>query len=108
MTKLDNEGIGSMVRAELSSRTRLSTTELVDERSLDDVGIDSLALIDVLMSLQEHVSAEQGLSIDDVDELDVLPWLETVGDLVAFATSFVSDSEQSAFVGKPTALSGVG
>src|SRR5215471_15994674 len=107
MTKLDNESIGSMVRSELSSRTGLSTTELIDETSLDDVGIDSLALIDVLMSLQERISAEQGLSIDDVDELDVLPWLETVRDLVAFATSFVSDSEQSVFVGNPTALSGV-
>jgi acyl carrier protein len=107
MIKLDNERIRSMVRAELSSRTGLSTTELVDETSLDDIGIDSLALIDVLMSLQERISAEQGLSIDDVDELDVLPWLETVRDLVAFATSFVSDSEQSVFVGNPTALSGV-
>jgi hypothetical protein len=59
------------------------------------------------MSLQERISAEQGLSIDDAEELDVLPWLETVKDLVAFAASFVSDSEQSFFVGKPTALSGV-
>jgi acyl carrier protein len=107
MTKLDNEGIGSMVRAELSSRTGLPTAELVDETSLDDVGIDSLALIDMLMSLQERILVEQGLSIDDVEELDVLPWLETVKDLVAFATSFVSDTEQSVFVGKPTALSGV-
>jgi acyl carrier protein len=102
---LDDERIGSMVRAELSSRTGLRTAELVDETSLDDVGIDSLALIDVLMSLQERILAEQGLSIDDVEEPDALPWLETVRDLVAFATSFMSDSEPSVSVGNPTALS---
>jgi acyl carrier protein len=106
MIKLDDERIRSMVRAELSSRTGLSTTDLVDETSLDDVGIDSLALIDVLMSLQERISAEQGLSIEDVEELDVLPWLETVRDLIAFATTFMFDNEP-VFVGKPTALSGV-
>jgi acyl carrier protein len=104
---LDDERIGSMVRAELSSRTGLPTAELVDETSLDDVGIDSLALIDVLMSLQERILAQQGLSIDDVEEPDALPWLETVSDLVAFATSFMSDSEQSVFVGNPMALSDV-
>jgi acyl carrier protein len=102
---LDDERIGSMVRAELSSRTGLRTAELVDETSLDDVGIDSLALIDVLMSLQERILAEQRLSIDDVEEPDALPWLETVRDLVAFATSFMSDSEPSVSVGNPTALS---
>lgn len=107
MIKLDDEGIRSMVRAELSSRTGLPTAELVDETSLDDVGIDSLALIDVLMSLQERILAEQGLSIDDVEEPDALPWLETVRDLVAFATSFMSDSEQCVFVGNPTVLSDV-
>jgi acyl carrier protein len=102
---LDDERIGSMVRAELSSRTGLRTAELVDETSLDDVGIDSLALIDVLMSLQERILAEQRLSIDDVEEPDALPWLETVRDLVAFATSFMSDGEPSVSVGNPTALS---
>jgi acyl carrier protein len=102
---LDDERIGSMVRAELSSRTGLRTAELVDETSLDDVGIDSLALIDVLMSLQERILAEQRLSIDDVEEPDALPWLETVRDLVAFATSFMSDSEPSVSVGNPTDLS---
>jgi acyl carrier protein len=107
MIKLDDERIRSMVRAELSSRTGLPTANLVDETSLDDVGIDSLALIDVLMSMQERILAEQGLSIDDVEEPDALPWLETVRDLVAFATSFMSDSEQSVFVGNPTALSDV-
>jgi acyl carrier protein len=105
MITLDDERIGSMVRAELSSRTGLPTAELVDETSLDDVGIDSLALIDLLMSLQERILAEQGLSVDDVAEPDALPWLETVSDLVAFATSFVSDSEQPVLVGNPTGVS---
>jgi acyl carrier protein len=107
MIRLDDERIRSMVRAELSSRTALPTAELVDETSLDDVGIDSLALIDVLLSLQERILAEQGLSIDDMEEPDALPWLETVRDLVAFATSFMSDSEQSVSVDNPTALSAV-
>ena len=95
MIELDDERVRSMVRAELSSRTGLPTANLVDETSLDEVGIDSLALIELLMSLRERIVTEQGLSIDAVEQPDALPWLETVGDLVAVATSFMSDSEQS-------------
>ena len=40
------------------------------------------------MTLREQVLADRGLSIDDVDDPDVLPWLETVGELISFAATF--------------------
>jgi len=80
--------VGVQVRAELAARTGVPASELTDDASLSDVGLDSLALIEVLMSLREQILADRGLVLDDVDDPDVLPWLETVGELIAFAATF--------------------
>ena len=84
------------VRAELAAKTGVPASELTDAASLSDVGLDSLALIEVLMSLRERILADRGLSLDDVGDPDVLPWLETVGELIAFAATFAPCSEAPA------------
>jgi aryl carrier-like protein len=80
--------VGIQVRAELAAKTGVPESELTDDASLSDVGLDSLALIEVLMSLREQILADRGLVLDEVDDPDVLPWLETVGELIAFAATF--------------------
>ena len=83
--------IHAQVRAELAAKTGVPVVELTDEASLSDIGLDSLALIEVLMSIREQLLADRGLSIDDAEDPDVLPWLETVGELVGFAATFAPD-----------------
>jgi acyl carrier protein len=79
--------VHARVRAELAAKTGVPASELTDDASLSDVGLDSLALIEVLMSLREQILVDRGLSLDDADDPDVLPWLETVGELIAFAST---------------------
>ena len=92
MTMLSEDALSgdvhTRVRAELATRTGVPVAELTDDASLSDIGLDSLALIEVLMTLREQFLADRGLSIDDVDDPDVLPWLETVGELISFAATF--------------------
>jgi acyl carrier protein len=77
------------VQTELAARTGMPVVDLTDEAQLTDIGLDSLALIEVLMSLREQVLADRGLSMDDADDPEFLPWMETVGDLIEFAATFV-------------------
>jgi acyl carrier protein len=86
------DDVGGRVRIELEARTGVPAAELTDEASLSDIGLDSLALIEVLMSLREQVLAERGLSMDDADDPEFLPWMETVGDLIGFAATFAPSS----------------
>ena len=91
-----SDDVGARVRRELAAKTGVPDFELTDEASLSDVGLDSLALIEVLMSLREQVLADRGVSIDDAEDPDVLPWLETVGELISFATTFADGPEANA------------
>ena len=81
--------IRAHVRAELAVKTGAPLSEIDDDMSLADIGLDSLGLIEVLMSLREQILADRGLSTDDVEDPEVLPWLETVGELIHYAASFV-------------------
>ena len=92
MTMISTD-VHAQVREELAAKTGVPVWELTDEASLSDVGLDSLGLIEVLMSLREQMLAARGLSIDDADDPDVLPWLETVGELISFAATFTPDPE---------------
>ena len=59
---------------------------------LSDVGLDSLSLIEALLSVREQILEGLGLSVDDVSDPPTLPWLETVGELIAFVRSSVPAS----------------
>jgi len=85
--------VDAHVRAELEAKTGTPVSELGGEVALADIGLDSLALIEILLSLRERLFVGCGLSIDEADEPDSLPWLETVDELIAFAATFSADAD---------------
>ena len=67
------------------SRSRcFATTPL-----LADVGLDSLSLIQALLTVREDILEDLGVAVDDVEDPPALPWMETVGELIAFVRSSV-------------------
>ena len=90
MTSFANaDRIGAMLRAELAAVTGEPVAVFRDDALLSEVGLDSLSLIEALLSVREQILDDLGLSVDDVADPPTLPWLETVGDLTAFVRSSV-------------------
>jgi hypothetical protein len=85
----DADRIGALLRAELAAVTGEPIAVFRDDALLSDVGLDSLSLIEALLSVREQILEDLGLSVDDVTDPPTLPWLETVGDLTAFVRSSV-------------------
>ena len=85
----DADRIGALLRAELAAVTGEPIAAFRDDALLSEVGLDSLSLIEALLSVREQILEELGLSVDDVADPPTLPWLETVGDLTAFVRSSV-------------------
>ncbi len=81
--------IPDMLRAELAAVTGEPLSAFRDDALLSDVGLDSLSLIEALLSVREAVLDDLGLSPDDVPDPPTLPWMETVGELIAFARASV-------------------
>lgn len=88
-TATDVDRISMLVRTALAAVTGESTEAFRDDTLLGDAGIDSLALIEALMALREQILDDSGIPADDASELPTLPWLETVGELIAFVSSWV-------------------
>lgn len=84
MTSAMDERVSTALRAELAVVTKEPLSSFTDDALLSDVGLDSLALIEVLVSVREQLLADLGLSADEISEPPTVPWLETVGELVAF------------------------
>jgi hypothetical protein len=81
--------IPDMLRAELAAVTGEPVSVFTDDALLTDVGLESLSLIQALLTVREEIIEELGLSVDDVEDPPALPWMETVGELVAFARASV-------------------
>jgi hypothetical protein len=88
----DVDRIPEMLRAELAAVTGEPIAVFRDDALLSDVGLDSLSLIQALLSVREEVLEDLGLCVDDVDDPPTLPWMETVGELIAFARASVPSS----------------
>ena len=86
---IDDNSIAALLRAELAAVTGEPIEVFRDDALLSDVGLDSLSLIQALLSVREQILEDLGLSVDDVGEPPTLPWLETVGELIAFVRSSV-------------------
>ena len=84
-----DERIPDMLRAELAAVTGQPVAVFTDEAMLGDVGLESLSLIEALLSVREQILDDMGLSVDDVSDPPTLPWMETVGELIAFVRSSV-------------------
>ena len=81
--------IAALVRAELAAVTGEPIAVFQDDALLSDVGLESLSLIEALLSVREQILDDLGLSADDVPDPPTLPWMETVGELTAFVRSSV-------------------
>jgi hypothetical protein len=79
--------VPEMVRSELAAVTGEPVGLFADDALLGELGIESLALIEALLSVREQILEELGLAVDDVDDPPTLPWMETVGELIAFVRS---------------------
>ena len=78
-----------MLKSELAAVTGEPIAAFRDDALLSDVGLDSLSLIEALLSVREQILEDLGLSVDDVSDPPTLPWMETVGELIAFVRSSV-------------------
>jgi hypothetical protein len=85
----DVDPISALLKSELAAVTGEPIAAFRDDALLSDVGLDSLSLIEALLSVREQILEDLGLSVDDVSDPPTLPWMETVGELLAFVRSSV-------------------
>ena len=87
MTTFSADRVPTLLREELAAVTGEPASVFVDDALLGDLGVDSLALIEALMSVRDQLLEDMGLTAEDVGEPPTLPWIETVGELVAYVRS---------------------
>ena len=87
MTAFSADRVPTLMREELAKVTGEPASVFTDDALLGDVGVDSLALIEALMSVRDEILEDMGLTADEVGEPPTLPWIETVGELIAYVRS---------------------
>jgi aryl carrier-like protein len=87
VTSITRDRIPTLLRAELAAVTGEPVEAFRDDALLSEVGVDSLGLINVLLNVRDQILDEVGLSVDDVGEPPVLPWLETIGEVIVYVRS---------------------
>jgi acyl carrier protein len=83
--------IPELLRTELAAVTGEPVAVFQDDALLSDVGVDSLALIDALLRVRDQILEDLGLSVDDAGDPPTLPWMETVGELIAYVRSSIPE-----------------
>ncbi|TLM79475.1 MAG: acyl carrier protein [Actinobacteria bacterium] len=77
---MDNEEIFEKVKEVVVDNLNVDAEDVVEDASfLDDLGADSLAIVEIVMALEDHF----GVSIPDEDAERI----KTVGDAVAYIAS---------------------
>jgi hypothetical protein len=89
MTVSKPDPIGTLLRTELARATGEPIAVFRDDALLSDLGVDSLSLVEALLSTREQILANLGIPVDDVDDPPTLPWIETVDELVAYVRSSI-------------------
>lgn len=80
-TPLDREAILNMVRVQLAEILEKNPGDIAEDASFSALGADSLALIELVESIEEHLASyASGFHIDDED----LEGLATVRDAVDY------------------------
>jgi acyl carrier protein len=92
MTATGTSSVDGIVRTALAARTGAPVDDLVDDMPLAEAGLDSLDLIELLVSTSERIAVEYEVVLDVTGDSEGLPWMETVGDLVALVTASASDA----------------
>jgi len=89
MTSLADIDVPGLLRSELAAVTGEPIEAFRDDALLADLGLDSLSLIQALLTVREDILEDLGVAVDDVEDPPALPWMETVGELIAFVRSSV-------------------
>ena len=84
--------IPTLLRAALAAITSQPVDTFSDDALLSDFGVDSLALIEVLLTVRDQILEDLGVSVDEVGQPPELPWIETVGELVAYVRSTIPET----------------
>jgi acyl carrier protein len=92
MTATGTSSVDGIVRSALAARTGAPAEALVDDVPLAETGLDSLDLVELLVSAWEGIAAEYGVALDATGASEGLPWMETVGDLVGFVSASAVDA----------------
>ncbi|HEY5111560.1 MAG TPA: acyl carrier protein [Acidimicrobiales bacterium] len=67
-TPLDRAAILVLVRDQLAEILESSPSDIAEDASFEDLGADSLALIELVEALEEHLASySEGFHIDDED-----------------------------------------
>jgi acyl carrier protein len=83
-TPLDRAAILSIVREQLAEILEKSPSDIAEDESFSELGADSLALIELVEALEEHLeSYSAGFHIDDED----LEGLTSVRDAVDYVAA---------------------
>jgi len=84
--------VDDLVIAALAEQTGVAAETIEATTDLGDLGVDSLALVEMLVALRDELDPDpDGGAAED----DVMPWLETVGDVVEFARTFAAEERSS-------------
>jgi acyl carrier protein len=92
MTATGTSSVDWIVRSALAARTGAPAEDLVDDLPLAEAGLDSLDLVELLVSAWEEIAVEYGVVLDATGDSEGLPWMETVGDLVEFVSASAVDA----------------
>ena len=89
MTASEFDPIATLLRRELARATGEPIAVFRDDALLSDLGVDSLSLVEALLSTREQIFGDLGIPVDDVDDPPTLPWIETVDELVTYVRSSI-------------------
>jgi hypothetical protein len=89
MTVAEQDPIGGLLRTELARATGEPISIFRDDALLSELGVDSLSLVEALLSTREQILTDLGIPLDDVDDPPTLPWIETVDELIAYVRSSI-------------------
>jgi acyl carrier protein len=94
MTVSEPDPIANLLQTELARATGEPIAVFRDDALLSDLGVDSLSLVEALLNTREQILADLRIPIDDAGDPPTLPWIETVGELIAYVRSAIPGDYQ--------------
>ena len=82
--------IFDVIAVEISNHAKLDRSEIGPQSALNELGVDSLALIDILYRTSDGLVSQFPNVARDFDQVESLPWLETVGDIAEFFLKIIA------------------
>jgi acyl carrier protein len=73
-----------LVKEGLAPLVDLAPAEIGESTALEALGLDSLNIVEVLITVRDELLDREGIDPDEVSDPDSLPHLDTIADLVDF------------------------